>query len=168
MRKMHIMLLFVLVAHFAMGQTRAEKKERQFAKVKELVTSGNFVFVADRAIGRAGTSISLGGNPNYLKVMGDSTVALMPFFGERFNASSRGEPGAIIFGTQIEDKILEHNEKKGRTTYKFSARNEYDRFGLILEISRSGWANLLIRSIDRSTIIYYGQVMALDKEKVSP
>jgi len=168
MKNIKILMFFVLLASFATGQTRAEKKEIKFDKVKELIVSGNFVFVADRAIPRGGSSISLATNHNYLKVLGDSTVAFMPFFGERFNTGRIGEPVAITFESNIEGQMVEHNDRKGKTTLKFSARNKYDRFGVILEVSRSGWANLLIRSIDRSTINYYGQIMALDKEKVSP
>ena len=165
MRNFKIFTLFVLLAKFTTGQTRSEKKEMQFDNVKEMIASGNFVFIADRAIGRGGSSVSLAANPNYLKVQGDSTAALMPFFGERFNAGNVGESGAIKFEAKIENQIVQHNDKKGKTTFKFSARNKYDRFGVILEISRSGWANLLIRSIDRSTINYYGQLRALTSEE---
>ena len=168
MGNLKILAILMFATNFMLAQTKAEKKQMQFDKVKEMVSSGNFMFIADRAIGRAGTSISLAANRNYLKVQGDSTAAQMPFFGERFNSGNIGEPGAIEFETKMEGQMVEHNDKKGRTTIKFSARNEYDRFGVILEINRSGWANLLIRSIDRSTINYYGQVIPLEGQEISP
>lgn len=160
-----VIFIFVLVAQLALGQTKTEMKEIQYENIKELVTSGKFVFVADRAIPRGGANISLSTNANYLKVVGDSSVAHMPFFGERFSGGGFGEPGAIQFQDKMEGHTVEYNDRKGRTTIKFSARNKYDRYGVILEVSRSGWANLLIRSIDRSTINYYGQLRPLTREE---
>ncbi len=163
-----LFVLLFLATYSVFGQTKAEKKEAQYAEIKELIASGEFVFVADRAIPRGGSSISLVTNPNYLKVVNDSTTAYMPFFGERFAGGGFGEPGAIAFETKIEDQMVKYDDKKDKITIKFSAKNNYDRFGLVLEIGRSGWANLLIRSIDRSTISYYGRVMPLESNLASP
>ncbi|MFH6603864.1 DUF4251 domain-containing protein [Maribacter algicola] len=168
MNNLKILIFFALAFNLAHGQTKSEIKEAQYAKIKELIASGEFVFVADRAIPRGGSSISLVTNPNYLKVVKDSTTAYMPFFGERFAGGGFGEPGAITFETIIEDLVVHYNDKKDKITFKFSANNDYDRFGLVLEIGRSGWANLRIRSIDRSTIGYYGRVMKVENNPANP
>lgn len=111
------------------------------------------------------SQISLIGNPNYLKIDGDSIHADLPYFGERRmgGAYNSRETGVTVDGL-LNDYSVE--TKKGMYIIKFSARDTQgiENYNFILNLSPSLNASISVQSTQRTTIQYRGRVEALEPE----
>ncbi|MCJ7468530.1 MAG: DUF4251 domain-containing protein [Maribacter sp.] len=162
MKKLKILILLVFCIHVLAAQTRKEKATKAYETTKALVTSGNFMFDADRANPVSGSSISMTTNANYLKIMKDSVSAYLPYFGTVTSSLGYSGEGAIQFDTHPANYKAQFNDAKRNITVEFSAFGKSELFDVILEISGSQYANLLVNTMSRSSIRYYGKISTLD------
>jgi len=119
--------------------------------------------------GMSSGQINLIGNPNYLRIKGDSIYADLPFFGERRMGGGYGQSdgGINIAGLAKDYKVT---TKRGMYIITFSARDKKgtEGYNFILNLSPSLTANFSVNSTQRTTIQYRGDVAALKpKEKDS-
>jgi len=116
--------------------------------------------------GNSGSNISLIANPNYLKVMGDTVAAYLPYFGERQLTARYGVGNAIEF-KGIPDKLkISQNSKKKNYTILFTIKENTEVYQVTITLFNSLSSHISINSSQRNVIRYIGKVSELPKEEV--
>jgi hypothetical protein len=161
--------LFLVVAvilgslNVSRGQTtRAERQAAKAADVKKMVDDVNFVFKANYANPQAGGSRALTSDYD-LKVVKDSVIAYLPYFGRAYVAPPPGTTEGGIKFTSTNFKYDAKQGKKGGWQIVIKPKdhditNWRDVQQLILNISTSGYASLQVLSSNRSPISFDGEL----------
>lgn len=116
--------------------------------------------------GNSGSNISLIANPNYLKVMGDSVAAYLPYFGERQISGGYGAGSAIEFKGLPDKMEVSQNSKKATYTIGFTIREKSEVYQVTLTLFNSLAGHITINSSQRNFIRYIGKVSELPKEEI--
>jgi len=87
--------------------------------------------------------------------------AHLPYFG-RVYSGGYGDGGSVEFKGEPEDLEINRNEKRQSISLKFSIRSASEKYDVKLEVSKSGYGNLVVSSPKRQTISYKGLVSALE------
>jgi hypothetical protein len=116
--------------------------------------------------GSSASRISLVGNPNYLRVQGDSITAYLPYFGEQqMGAGYNREGGAVQFsGVPISYEAIK-DEKRQRYEINFRIRNKTETYTVNLSLFPKKVSVINVISTHRFTIRYEGRVGPLSKIK---
>jgi hypothetical protein len=115
--------------------------------------------------GNSGSNISLIANPNYLKMMGDSVAAYLPYFGERQLSGGYSIANAIEF-KGIPDKLeISQNSKKKTYTIGFTIKEKSEVYQVTITLFNSLASHITINSTQRNFIRYLGKVSELPKEE---
>ena len=136
---------------------------QEIEDMEELVESGTFLFVADRAFPSGGRSVSLLNRPNKVEFNGENATGDLAYFGRAHNPSVAYNPdgGGIKFDGEMMNKEVKVKKKKIILSFKMStARVQYNCF---LTISGSGSATLSIDSSNQSSISYNGAVTPVEE-----
>ena len=157
-----VFLLSCLMVQPALSKDKKDKKA-EFKATLNLIDSLSFKFVADRSHSSAFPSVDLFSHHNYLKIIGDSACAYLPFYGEAYNIGYTNESG-VQFCDKMQDWDKKINERKHRITIKIKVRTVNDSFECVLDIGRSGHASLSVISRNRKFIDYTGKIYALEDE----
>lgn len=153
-----IFLLLVLSPSIILSQGKKERDRLAYEQTKKLVESQNFIFEANRALPISGSSVSLITNDNFLLVKRDEVHAYLPYFGEGRVSAAYGGEGAIAFkGAPIDYKVR-YNDRKNKITILFDATGKSEKHGVILDINAHGFTDLIVKSMNRTTISYYGKI----------
>jgi hypothetical protein len=132
-------------------------QELDKGKAKELVESKNFVFKAQSVQPMGGPSRQLTSDYD-LKLLGDSIVSYLPYFGRAYTAPDPGDPGGINFtSTAFEYKAKP--KKKGGWNIDIKPTDTKDVRHLTLSVGETGYAQLQVTSNSRQNISYYGYIM---------
>ncbi len=159
------MFICILCSMNASAQKPNEKADRAYENMKELVSNRKFSFNADSASPISGRSQSMTTNDNFLDFKKDSVAAYLPYFGEVTTSIDYSGEGAIAFNTKPLKYNMRINDRKRRITIVFNALGKSGLYRVVLEINGSGFANLLVKSINRTGIRYYGRVQPLKAER---
>jgi len=116
-------------------------------------------------VGSSANSVSLLGNPNYLRIKGDSVFADLPYFGEVQSLSYSNDGSGIQFETLLEDYEVERNEKSQNYKLKFKAKGRYESFNVFLTFFPNGRSSMRISGTKRNSIEYTGEVSSLKTER---
>ncbi|MEW7292064.1 DUF4251 domain-containing protein [Aquimarina sp. 2304DJ70-9] len=102
-------------------------------------------------------NINLVGNPNYLKMHGDSISMYLPYFGEQRIATNYNRADAAIEynGKPDEIKIIK-NDKKQIYRIHFSAKTDRDVYDVYVTLYPNLKSTIDINSVYRTTITYSG------------
>ena len=115
--------------------------------------------------GNSGSNISLIANPNYLKMMGDSVAAYLPYFGERQLSGGYGTENSIKF-KGLPDKLeVSRNSKKETYSIGFTIKEKSEVYQVTVTLFNSLASHITINSSQRNFIRYIGKVSELPKEK---
>lgn len=112
-------------------------------------------------------SINLVGNPNYVRMKGDSIQMYVPFFGERQMVTSYNPTqGGFEFDGIPKKLDIQKNEQKQEYTIRFTAKmedgNEY--CDITLNIYPDQSISMNINSTHRISINYKGKISAFLQE----
>lgn len=169
MRKLLVLCFVVLGVQVMVAQSKQqlkkEKAEQEFAAMKELIASGKYKFIGDRAMPMGHRSISLTTNPNFVKINDGNVDAYMPFFGQRYSGGGYGDSGAIEFKGEMQKYKVSNNDKKKRVEISFTSKGKSQVYDVSLSTSGGGWASMIIKGSDSSTISYNGRVSELKEEE---
>jgi hypothetical protein len=147
----------------SLGQsTRAERQAAKAAKVKKMVDDVNFVFKANYANPQGGGNRALTSDYD-LKVVKDSVIAYLPYFGRAYVAP---EPGTTEGGIKFTSTNFKYDAKQGKKggwqivikPKDHDITNWRDVQQLILNISNNGYASLQVLSTNRSPISFDGEI----------
>src|SRR5215203_3189394 len=150
-------LFSVLV--FANSTIHAQDKD---SERRSLVESKRFVFKAQSVSPASAPLRQLNGDNYDLKVLGDSLVSYLPYFGRAYTAPTPGTTGGYNF-TSTKFDYTSKNRKKGGwdITLKPKDVTDFREFGLT--ISQNGTASLRALSNNRQLISYNGFITEVGK-----
>ncbi len=150
-------------------------------QLNELVANKSFVIESDQALpmatnslnsisnagllppGSSASQINLIGNPNYLKVMGDSVAVYLPYFGERQMGGGYDNDGpGIKFEGVPQDMKINKDDEKHRYDIQFKMRDDSETFNVNIVLFPNLSSMINVNSSQRFPIRYSGHVSALD------
>jgi len=193
MKILRIILLYVFFVGLlqSCGSLKSEEditlKNEQFKQLKELVESRSFKFIAETAhpmqtyavtqvtnallrnTGNTAGTIFLTGRGDYIKVIRDSIKAELSYFGElRIVSSIDPRDSGINFNGEPLNFTITENEKKKTINLEFDINTKTDQYNVIMQIYASKRTNIVVNSLNRTSIRYGGEIVRLEeKEKTS-
>ncbi|NNJ88321.1 MAG: DUF4251 domain-containing protein [Eudoraea sp.] len=176
---------FVLFIFSCGSSSSVNNDSSKIADLRRMVTKANYEITSNWAfplmtqgltsIANAGllmpgsnaSSIDLIGNPNYLRVIGDSVSVSLPYFGERQMGGGYNNTGSGLSFDGIPDSYeTQWDERKQRYQIKFQVkqRTETLQFNILLFTNLK--SDIKVNSTHRTSIGYNGVVAFIpDKEK---
>ncbi|TXG39723.1 DUF4251 domain-containing protein [Seonamhaeicola maritimus] len=175
MRTQILTILVLALIFVNCGSGKQVVKAEALEKLNAIVKMDNITIESDQAnpqnallmantgllpVGSTGGSINLIGNPNHLKIMGNSLSIDLPFYGEMRMGGGYNTDNAGINFEGIPD-VFEHsfNSKKSTQNYYFEVKNENEAFQINLSIYPSLRTEIRVNSSHRTFISYRGQVI---------
>ena len=136
-----------------------EEKAQIEAAVQENLDNRHFCIDVDQMVPRRGPSQHV---TNYsLTVDGDKLDSHLPYIGQAWNLPYGGGKG-MNFESKISDYI-ETFPKPDRRQIALATNNGEDSFVFIIQVFTNGKATIEVRSRNRETISYYGQVNPIEE-----
>ncbi|MFC2115440.1 DUF4251 domain-containing protein [Bacteroidota bacterium] len=167
-----VFLLFVagiMTTFISQAQTKKEIRQQiQANEIKrslELIESGQFDFVGDRAYPSSGGDYDLTNRDNKLEIRDENARGNLAFYGiAQGNTVFNPEGGGINFDNVMINKKLKFKEKKNQINMSFTVKGANDQHSCFLTITPGGSAMLSIISINRSSIKYRGWIASIPDE----
>jgi hypothetical protein len=169
---MKIPIVFILASillsrGYSQEKSKKEIKEEQRIEkqqqIDSLVYSKEFVFTALTALPQGYRSVNLSSNPNYVKFHPDLIDSDMPYFGRAYGAAGYGGDAGLKFKGKPDEFTVTKNKKD----YQVNAivKGENDVYRISLSVSFEGSSTLSIRSNNRNSISYYGEILPPEKKE---
>jgi len=119
--------------------------------------------------GSTASRIDISSTGGYLRMMGDSVKADLPYFGERQMGGgyNQGNTG-IKFDGIPEDLSIEPNKKGDGKIIQFNINNKTEAFQVIAQVYPAGMARLTVSSSQRDNIWYQGDLSEYKEEEDMP
>jgi hypothetical protein len=154
--KNSIKSLLLIAALIVFGSVHAQDSRE--AAVQKLIDSKNFVFRAQTVLPQRGSSRQLTSEYD-LRLLGDSVVSFLPFFGRAYEAPIGQTDGGIKFTSTD----FSYNVKKKKKGWDITIvpKDARDVRQLFLNVSAGGYARLQVLSTNREGIAYNGYIEAL-------
>jgi hypothetical protein len=132
--------------------------QAQDKNVTALIESKNYVFIAESAHPLSGGFRQL--TTEYdLRVLGDSIVAYLPYFGRAYAAPIDPTKGGIQF-TSTDFEYSQQVRKKGGWNISIKPKDAQDVRQMTLFIRENGNASLQVTSNNRQAISFNGRIEA--------
>ena len=147
-----------LLAGIAMG---AIAFAQDAAGIEKAVNNKHYIFTAQTATSQGGRNIQLTGGYD-LRVMGDSIAVALPYFGRAFVAPVNPADGGINFNTSNLQYAF-NLTKKGNYEVSIKPTDVVNAREISMNISKNGYATVVVISNNRQPITFYGQVSALEQ-----
>ncbi|WP_419211641.1 DUF4251 domain-containing protein [Maribacter sp. X9] len=172
-------LLYLLLTTSIVGCGTSKLDSKEIEELQSLLETKSFEFKADRvnpmatqslnAISNSGLlppgsnagSIQLNGGNNFLKIMGDSVSANLPYYGERRFGGGYGSDAGIEFNGIPTHYSQIYNKDRKRYDITMQLDQKMESYNLNLSIFPNKIANLTISSNQRNTIRYSGNVLSI-------
>lgn len=160
-------LLFITLCAYAQDKKseKEAKSEIAYSQTKELLNSGQFVFIAERAVAVGGGSVSLITTPNHIRIDQGNADIYLPYYGEIRGVGSYSTDAGIKYQGPINNYKQEFKDAKRRIILKFDLRSNSDAHNFILTVNRKRETKVVVISATRTTISYYGIIRPLNREK---
>ena len=155
-------VLFLLMAGEISAQTNRQSSE-EFTKMKQLLSSRNFVFEADRMLPQSGASKMLTSTYT-LKVTDTTAKAHLPYYGVAYSNIKYGGNGGVSFDGKMLEYSQEIKEKKERILVKFRIHGDNNLYMCSLNVTKSGSATLHIIPDNRQSISYWGDIKQIEED----
>ena len=140
---------------------KKQEKEQKIEKVKNIVESQNYTFVAQRASSLTFPDKQLTGVTYDLKITKDTIVAYLPYFGRAYSATAVDRPGLTNGIEFISTNFMYelNKEKKGgwKATIKIKDQPIFG-YEMTLTIGESGGASLYVNDNTRESITFTGDI----------
>ncbi|MCL6265895.1 DUF4251 domain-containing protein [Flagellimonas myxillae] len=109
--------------------------------------------------------IDLTGNPAFLRMVGDSVSAYLPYYGERNMTTGYGNTNnAIQFEGTALDFELKEDEKSDGYVVNFNIANDSETYTVFARMLPGKYSTISVNSSHRQSINYSGEVLALNEE----
>ena len=150
------MLLLNTTATHAQDSTKQQKQAARQVQLKAKMDSRQFTFIAQNATPQSGRLIQLT-SLYTLKVMNDSVVADLPYFGQTYMGGGYGSgSGGIQFATS--DATYQSTPSKNGWNITISPKGNAKVQKMFLSVSSNGYGTLRVSSATRSMISFNGVV----------
>ncbi|TVZ51388.1 DUF4251 domain-containing protein [Dokdonia sp. Hel_I_53] len=182
-----IYILFILGIASACSTTKELTPSviRQIDARHALIENKNYEFKADRAypmpsdplqqlasrrlLGMGSTSgmIQLQGTPNFLRVIHDSVVMQLPFYGVRQLSGGFSTPTGFEASSTVTDYKVLQNKKKQTEIVTFSVKEGTEVYDVTMTVFPSLKTDIVVNSSQRSTIRYEGALTSYTQIEVA-
>lgn len=152
-------LAFILLA-LAAGTACSSSSQAQDgnANYESIIGSKNYTFIAQSVTPLGGRNRQLTSDYD-LRVLGDSVVSYLPYFGRAYSAPVNPNEGGIQFtSTQFEYQTVPRS--KGGWIITIKPTDAKDVREMNLTVTSKGYATLNVISNNRQSISYNGYVQA--------
>jgi len=178
------LLLFALFNFFILSSCSSSKSKatpEQLNKLTELVNEKQFEIVSDMAYPQVSSAmvslqnsglmlpgsnvsqINLIGNVNYLRIVGDSIYAELPYFGERqMNAGYNGSDSSISIENVLQNYSIEESEKDDSYIISFDAKTQRELLRFNITIFPNLNTDIFLNGPTRTPIRFTGKAVELD------
>jgi len=156
---------FNTTAQDSKKEQKQKKKLAKFENTMELLASKNYQFTGKFAIPQKGRQVDLASRPNFMKIMGDSGKAQIPYFGVAHSGGYPGADGGIVFDSELEEYKVVENDKKLRVTVTFRIKGKGETYDCTLQAGSIENASLSVMSSRRGSIRYTGIIKAIEKDQ---
>jgi len=161
LKKILITVITLLVLCLV-GSCRSTKtKEAQAFELEEisnLVNDKTFEIENMWAFPLRGSRIDLIGNPNFLRIKGDSANVNLPYFGVRQFGGGYGDRGGIIFNDAIKDVKIEEGKNGKSLIMNFKANQGNEDLQFYITIFPNNRTDISVNSSQRDAISYQGTI----------
>ena len=140
---------------------KQEKIAREYAAIKELISTNQFEFEATWAIPQRGTRINLITNRGFFELDNETLTFFFPYFGETHISTTNSGRISYDYTGSWENYTVTHNNEKHHSIIKGNTLYKNERLEFILKVSASGLATFSITSSHRERIRYEGEFKAL-------
>ncbi|GAA4271524.1 DUF4251 domain-containing protein [Aquimarina gracilis] len=114
--------------------------------------------------GSTAGAIDIFGNPNYLRVMGDSISMYLPYYGERQLAATYNNTIiAIKYDGKPDNIKIEKNEKKQTYELQFIAKGDRETYRVFIKLTPNLTSMISVNSSHRTPISYKGNISKIPK-----
>lgn len=174
-----LLLNFFILSSCSSSKTKATPE--QINKLTELINDKQFEIISDMAYphvsngmaslqnsglilpGSSISQINLIGNVNYLRIVGDSIYAELPYFGERqMNAGYNGSDSSISIENIVQNYSVEKNDKDNSYIMSFDAKTQRELLRFNITIFPNFKTDIVLNGSTRTPIRYAGKVVELD------
>lgn len=115
--------------------------------------------------GSTANRIEITGAANYFKMVGDSVMADLPFFGERrMGGGYNQNKGGIVFEGIPRDLTIVPTKKDNGETIRFSINGDSEGYQVIAQLYPNGTARLNISSTHRTNMWFQGDLVPFKEE----
>lgn len=117
--------------------------------------------------GSSVSRIDITGSNGYLRMVGDSVMAELPYFGERRMGGGTYNPqeSGVNFKGVPKEFSIEPMKKETGYTMRFKINEGQEGYQAAVQMYPSGYTTIAIASTHRTTIWYQGSISAYDREK---
>ena len=134
---LYLFLMFFLLITAEIPAQRVNQPSEAFTEMKDLLSSGNFVFDAERMLPQSGSSKFL--TTQYTLEIKDSTAkAHLPYYGVAYSNVNYGGDISVSFDGPMQNYTQEVKEGKERILVDFEIEGENAKYQCILSVSKSG------------------------------
>jgi hypothetical protein len=155
-------VLILMVATFQAKSQPTEKEQKlaaEAAATKKLIESKHYKFVPQTMIPQSGRTRPIT-TPYDLRLMQDTLSADLPYFGRAYTSDYGSTDNSINFKTTSFD-YNQQDAKKGGWHITITPKNIRNVSKFSLDISTSGFTNLVVSSNTRQQISYNGYIQEL-------
>lgn len=156
--------LIIISSFFLFGCSTAQikndkmqsKQEIASDRIGDLLTSQDFEFIANTMLPMGQPSKNLVGNDYSVTFSPEKIVSALPYYGVAHRGVGMGRDKGMRFEGEPKDFLISNSKNE----YRVSAvvKTENDSFSISMEVSKSGYATLIINSKNRESISYQGEV----------
>lgn len=141
-------------------QLKVEKEAAQIEVTKNLVKSKNFIFKVININPMRGKTINVTSEYE-VKIKNDSIFSYLPFFGRAYSVDYGTRNSPMMFELPINEFSSEES-KKG-FMIKAEVKNKTDVLNYTFQVSKTGSTTLIVNSVNRQSISYYGKLEKIDE-----
>lgn len=145
------LVLFLCIINTAQAQDKAA--------IKSLIDTKHFVFKV-QTIFPAGGAVRQTNGEYDLKILGDSLVSYLPYFGRAYSAPAPGEGGGYNFSSS-DFQYLSKTRRKGGWEIVIKPKDVKDFREFFLTLSEKGYGTLRALSNNRQAISFSGYIAAV-------
>lgn len=158
------LFLFILgdaIAQETSTKAKANIEKAQTGRIEQLLDSKNFEFIANTVYPSGGPSKNLVGSEYSITFTPEMVISNLPFYGRAHSGIAMAQDTGMRFKGKPEMLGVEKNAKGFEIISK--VQDENDNFSISMSVSKSGYATLTIRSNNRGSISYHGEVVDIKK-----
>lgn len=167
--KLYIVISIFLLVAFSCASSQKSvaitERKASYKAMLELVESKRFEIENDWVIPMRIRQISLIGNSNYLRFVGDSVAIFLPYFGVRHSGGGYGSDGGIEFEGSPKNLKIEPDSLKHKINISFEGNHNNEQFDFQIQVFSNKKTSVYVNSSQRDAISYRGKIRPLSKEK---
>ena len=158
------MLLCLLVlglnSSFAQQDYFGNRRNDGAERIKGMVESGQFLFVARYAKPMSGQQVQLTSSYD-LRIDRSLVSAWLPYFGRSYHVDYKSNKEGIRFRETVRNIRVDYDERKQAYQVSFDVNTQKDYYRMQMWIAENGTANLTVVSNNRQSISFNGVVEEL-------